>query len=791
MNYLKYDTKNKVISQEIFNPNVTAKTESIFSLGNGYLGIRSADEEKSVFNKEDFFVNGIFNKDSEDEVSELANLADLMTNTISLNGVVFQIENNDIYKKSLDIKKGILTREIIAKRSYGTFKLNFERFVSQSDLNVYGQKITIEVLELNNKDNIDVRLYPSIDATVTNSGTQHFSEGSKLRPSQTSLRMQQKTTFSKRLVVHNLVTKFLVNGELIQGGTDDYVIEIKRRLIRFNIKTNAKAGDKLELFKLMSVHTSVDDANEILSDETVVKNADLKLEFLQQSDYETLKNESIEKMNEKVWNQFDVEIVGDEKSEYEKLALDFGIFHLNSFVPKHSTFLNVGAKGLSGEGYQGHTYWDTEFFINPNYLFTEPKIVRNLLTYRYRGIESARNKAKEVKLREQESNLEGAQYPWEMAWPTDGEVCPYWGQADVVSGQQVPIASRRQEIHVSADVAFAIHQYYNITQDQQFMDTMGYVMIIDTAIFYSNRAEKQNDGTYSINDVMGPNEYKGNIDNNAYINRLAKYNIDLALSYIEKLSKSNPKLLKEIESKIPYAVNVDKLKEVSQKLKQQNPNKDLIIAENDQFLALPRIDVTPFQLLGDAGKKLFSTKEGHKRLCSQLVKQADVVLLTYLMPELYDYQTRKANFEFYEPITTHDSSLSAATYAIEAIRLRKMSKAYQLFRYALDIDMGQNMHSSDAGIHAGSLAAIWQMIVFGYGGLSYYDDKITLDPILPENWSKLRYKFSYLNTLIEVNVNKDHFTVRTVKQGQSVKLWVRNSLVELTNDELKFEVRHA
>lgn len=791
MNYLKYDTKNKVISQEIFNPNVTAKTESIFSLGNGYLGIRSADEEKSVFNKEDFFVNGIFNKDSEDEVSELANLADLMTNTISLNGVVFQIENNDIYKKSLDIKKGILTREIIAKRNYGTFKLNFERFVSQSDLNVYGQKITIEVLELNNKENIDIRLYPSIDATVTNSGTQHFSEGSKLRPTQTSLRMQQKTTFSKRLVVHNLVTKFLVNGELIQGGTDDYVIEIKRRLIRFNIKTNAKAGDKLELFKLMSVHTSVDDANDILSDEAVVKNADLKLEFLQQSDYETLKNESIEKMNEKVWNQFDVEIVGDEKSEYEKLALDFGIFHLNSFVPKHSTFLNVGAKGLSGEGYQGHTYWDTEFFINPNYLFTESKIVRNLLTYRYRGIESARNKAKEVKLREQESNLEGAQYPWEMAWPTDGEVCPYWGQADVVSGQQVPIASRRQEIHVSADVAFAIHQYYNITQDQQFMDTMGYEMIIDTAIFYSNRAEKQNDGTYSINDVMGPNEYKGNIDNNAYINRLAKYNIDLALKYIEKLSKNNPELLKEIESKIPYAVNVDKLKEVSQKLKQQNPNKDLIIAENDQFLALPRIDVTPFQLLGDAGKKLFSTKEGHKRLCSQLVKQADVVLLTYLMPELYDYQTRKANFEFYEPITTHDSSLSAATYAIEAIRLRKMSKAYQLFRYALDIDMGQNMHSSDAGIHAGSLAAIWQMIVFGYGGLSYYDDKITLDPILPENWSKLRYKFSYLNTLIEVNVNKDHFTVRTVKQGQSVKLWVRNSLVELTNDELKFEVRHA
>lgn len=791
MNYLKYDTKNKIITQDIFNPNVTAKTESIFALGNGYLGIRSADEEKSVFNKEDFFVNGIFNKDSEDEVSELANLADLMTNTISINGVVFQIKNTDIYKKSLDIKRGILTREVIAKRSYGTFKLSFERFVSQSDLNVYGQKITIEVIETTENKNVDIRLYPAIDATVTNSGTQHFSEGSKLRPTQTSLRMQQKTTFSKRLVVHNLVTKFLINGQLISGGTDDYIIEIKRRLIRFNIKANVKKGDRLELYKLMSVHTSVDDANEILSDEKVVENADKKLEMLLISDYETLKNESIKKMNEKVWNQFDVEIDGDEKSEYEKLALDFGIFHLNSFVPKHSTFLNVGAKGLSGEGYQGHTYWDTEFFINPNYLFTEPKIVRNLLTYRYRGIESARNKAREIKLREQESNLEGAQYPWEMAWPTDGEVCPYWGQADVVSGKQVPIASRRQEIHVSADIAFAIHQYYNITNDQDFMDKMGYEMIIDTAIFYSNRAEKQSDGSYSINDVMGPNEYKGNIDNNAYINRLAKYNIDLALHYIDKLTKNNSKLLNEILSRIPYSVNINKLEEVSKKLKQQLPNNNLIIAENDQFLALPRIDVTPFQLLGDAGKKLFSTQEGHKRLCSQLVKQADVVLLTYLMPELYNEEIRKANFEFYEPITTHDSSLSAATYAIEAIRLRKMSKAYQLFRYAIDIDMGQNMHSSDAGIHAGSLAAIWQIIVFGYGGLSYYDDKITIDPVLPENWDKLRYRFSYLNTLIEVCIDKTHFILRTVKQGEKVKLWVRDSLVDLSNNETKFEVRHA
>ncbi|PPJ44342.1 family 65 glycosyl hydrolase, partial [Rhizobium sp. KAs_5_22] len=137
--------------------------------------------------------------------------------------------------------------------------------------------------------------------------------------------------------------------------------------------------------------------------------------------------------------------------------------------------------------------------------------------------------------------------------------------------------------------------------------------------------------------------------------------------------------------------------------------------ENDQFLQLPKIDVKPFQMLGDASKKLFNTQEGHKRLCSQLVKQADVVLLLNILPHLYNKEIRKANFNYYEPLTTHDSSLSPATYAIEATRLKMIDSAYHIFKYGINIDMGPAMHTSNAGIHAGSLAAIYQMIVFGFG----------------------------------------------------------------------------
>nr|WP_284699741.1 hypothetical protein [Mycoplasmopsis cynos] len=249
----------------------------------------------------------------------------------------------------------------------------------------------------------------------------------------------------------------------------------------------------------------------------------------------------------------------------------------------------------------------------------------------------------------------------------------------------------RQEIHVSADVAYAVNQYFQITRDYKFMEEMGYEMIIDTAIFYSNRAEVQPDGTYEIKDAMGPNEYKGNIDNNAYINMFAKYNINLALKYIDFLKSKKPEIWEVIQTKIPYEIDYSKLKLVANNLKQQAPNKDLIIAENDQFLELSKVDISAFQMLGDAGKKLFSTKEGQKVLASQLVKQADVVLLLNILPHLYTKEVRKANFDYYEPITTHDSSLSPATYAIEAVRLRMLKQAYKLFKYGINIDLGKKI----------------------------------------------------------------------------------------------------
>lgn len=784
---LKYNTDKYTIEQVEFDPNLVAKTESMMALGNGYLGLRSVDEEVESYNKEDLLVNGIFNKDSAEEVTEIANLADSIQLPIFLDGKRFVVSKDDKYNKEINLKNGLLTRVITAKRDGKTFELTFKRFVSQANKHVYASFVEIKQTA---GDATTLTVMPRINGQTTNHGTQHFKEGQKRRLTLKSTQYQEETTFSKRFAVHNLITNPMINGKALEAGTDDYVVTMDRRQVGFKINTTISTKETFTMERLMSVNTSIENANGDIAHEDVIKKADKLHEELLKTSFDKLFEESV-KAWEPIWGQFNVNIKGEsEEAKYDRLSFAFSIFHLNSFVPKNDSNLSVGAKGLSGEGYQGHSFWDTEFFINPNYLYTKPEVVRNLLEYRYKGIEGARAKAAEKKERPEESNLEGAQFPWEMAWPTDGEVCPYWGQADVVTGQQVPIASRRQEIHVPADIAFAVDQYYDFTKDEKFMVDMGYEIIIDTAIFWAHRAEKQSNGKYMIKDVMGPNEYKGNIDNNAYINAFAVKNLELAFKYMDKLSADTEgkKVLDAAISRIPYEVPVDLMKDVMANLVQQQPNKDNIIAENDQFLGLDLIDVSPFQLLGDAGKKLFSTKEGHKRLCSQLVKQADVVLLTFLMPDKFSKEVVEANFDYYEPITTHDSSLSPTTYAIQAVDLRKMDLAYKLFNYSLGIDMGPNMKSCDKGIHAGAIAAIWQSIVFGYGGLRWVDGTLRFTPILPKQWEGLEYTVQYQGQEIAVSVSRKTFTLQLTK-GSKLDVTVNGEVVTLTKESQEFEVK--
>ncbi|UVD81908.1 glycoside hydrolase family 65 protein [Mycoplasma iguanae] len=770
---LIYDLDNKIISQIGYDKLKTAKTESIFAQGNGFLGIRAVDEERSIYNKEDFFIAGLFNKGDKNETTELANMADLLQTSILIDGEIFEILPEFEYSKSLDLKTGELKRTIRFQKNNKSFEFIFQRFVSQEFKNFYFQKITLKQLS---GYKTKIKISPMINGQTTNRGIQHFDEGFKKYVSKNTLQYEETTNESNIFVIHSMAIKAYLNNKLLESGNDDYVIKMHRRQVGFDISFELETNQEFKLEKNMSVFTNLNQPEKTKKD--IITQALKNIEILENQSYEDFAQDNTKHWNN-IYQEFDVKIHGKtDHAKYTQLALMFAIFHMNTFVPKNNPFASVGAKGLSGEGYQGHCYWDTEFFINPNYLFTNPSVAKNLLIYRYKGIEGARKKAAE-------SNLKGAQYPWESAQGDSGEVTPFWGQPDVKTFKQVPIASRNQEIHVSGDVAFAFDQYYQVTKDQKFMEDYGYEVIIDTAIYWAYRAEKK-DEYFVITNVMGPNEYKGNIDNNNFINLVAKRNLELALGYIQELkSTAEGKLiLEKVNQKIPYDYDINLMQKVAEKLVQQLPNENNIIAENDQFLKLPLIDVKPFQCLGDAGKKLFNTTEGHKRLASQIVKQADVVLSTFIFGELFSQEVAAANFDYYEPITTHDSSLSATTYTIKAIDFRKMDIAKKLFDYSINIDLGQNMFSSNEGIHAGSLAAIWQSIVFGYGGMRFLNKKLHFNPILHDQWEGLEYSILYENNRILVHVLENQFTLQLI-EGNGVDVYVNNQPYKLTKNKVE------
>ena len=234
------------------------------------------------------------------------------------------------------------------------------------------------------------------------------------------------------------------------------------------------------------------------------------------------------------WQKHPIKIKSEDPRD--QLAIRSAKYHLHSMVPAHDERMNIGAKGLSGQGYKGHTFWDTEVFMLPYFTFTHPEIAEKLLTYRYLGLAGAHKKAID-------NGYEGAQYPWEAAWPTDGEVTPVWGAADIVTGKAMKILSGFIEQHITSDVAFGVKQYLDVTGNQAFANEKAYEILVDTAKFWASRLEfDTSSAQYVITNVMGPDEYKEEINNNAYTNYTAHWNISYVIDLIEHLKAKKPEV---------------------------------------------------------------------------------------------------------------------------------------------------------------------------------------------------------------------------------------------------------
>lgn len=754
---LNYDNgsksnKNWIIKETCFDQNVLGKMEAISYLGNGYMGVRSSTEESYSEERRGMFVSGTFNKFDENEVTELPNMPDFIRMEISIDGEKLDLSRQEIrtYERTLNLKTGLLNRKVnIITKNNKAVALEFKRFVSLEDLHLIGQEITIE-----SDCELEIRIKSGINNQITNSGVQHFSEGKKRLYEDTIMQALFKTTQSKIDVICTTAHSVVCTSEVSS------LICMERRKIYMDYQIQLGNNDKLKVTKLSKIYTSRDREFDCFSLDQlrdVAKNSvkrDLFLGFDELFDVS-------EKKWKRIWDERSIDV--DSNNDFDQLAIRFAIYHLTVMAPAHDNRMNIGAKALSGEGYKGHTFWDTEMFLLPSFVWHAPKVARSLLEYRYNCLDGSRRKA-------QEYGYEGAMIPWESAWITDGEVTPKFGAADVVTGKELPVLTGFKEIHITSDIAYAVWNYYMSTDDQDFMERFGYELTFETAEFWQSRLEwNASNQQYEITDVIGPDEYSEIVSNNAFTNYMAHFSVDLAITYFEEISKNRIEVFDKLNNKLNLK---DKYKRWTDKLSKiylPEVNENNILPQDDTYLSLPTIDITKYKESENVAE-IIKDYNMEQLSSLQVSKQADVLVLFYIRESLFDKNVKKANFYYYEDKCLHDSSLSLSTHSVLASDLDERDLAYKLFEQACNIDLGPSPHRSDSGIHAASLGGMWQCAINGFLGVRRISNRLRIEPKLPENWNEITTKLYFRGEQLRVTANKEKLIIQNVSGSKEVEI---------------------
>ena len=733
-----------ILSETDFDPSALGKVEANFCLGNGYLGLRSAAEERYPLETRDLLVAGTFDRFSAEEVTELPNAADVTNIELTLDGERFDLTQGEIlaYERSLNIRTGLLTRNVRWRSRAGkTYTLCFERVVSLRRRHSIALRVT-----LTPEQDAVILMQSGIDGRQTNDGSQHFTEGQTRFYDKQYLQFAPRTIQSDITFVLDASHRFTVDGAPVTPKSD---INILRRRMFSVFSLALTAGQTLVMEKFANVYTSRDQEAEGL---TIQALQTLALDALKEDEamgFDGLAADSAACWEGKVWSRAPIEIDGPAD---DVLAVRFAQSHMQLMTPAHDRRMNIGAKGLSGEGYKGHTFWDTEIFLLPYFVFTMPEVARSLEEYRYLSLPGAHEKAAH-------NGFKGAQFPWESAWLDDGEVTPEYLGTDILTGLPTKVWSGLIEIHITADVAFGVWQYYVCTGDQDYMDRYGYELIFDCAKFWLSRLEPGEDGLLHMNDVVGPDEFKEHVNDNAFTNYMARWNIGKAIEYAALLKAERPELYAALNEKLGLDGLVPEWREKIDRICLTRPNENGVLPQDSTYLTLRDVDLSKYKKQAHVGG-IYKDYNQEQIVHMQVTKQADVMMLFFLLEDQFSRAVKRASWDYYEPRTLHDSSLSLSTHSVLACDIGEVELGYEMFRKASGIDLANdNPHSSDAGIHAASFGGLWQCAVFGFGGLRMVGGKLRIDPKLPAAWSRLRYTLMWRGQRLSVEVSQNEVCV--------------------------------
>lgn len=726
------EDNNWLLRERRFDPQKLNYNETIFTIGNGYLSTRGTFEEGYPGEEYATLIHGIFD-DIPIVFTELANAPNWLFYAIILEGERFSLASGEIlnYKRALDLRDGVLTREIQWRSPSGlTVDLRFDRFASLADPHLLASQLTITPIDFSG----DVRVHASMNRNVDNQGLVHWSLIDQEVSEDSAILCTLTRSSNIRLA---MAMRLGVQGgaKVHQEGWD---VDNQPTLIA---ESQVAEGETITIEKVLSVFTSRD-----VSDPH--KSAQSIMDRLPGASWETLRRANY-KAWEREWSTSDVIIEGDEEAQ---LAVRFCIYQLLIAGPRNDEFVSIGAKTLSGLGYRGHAFWDTEIFILPFFTYTQPHIAHNLLSYRYHNLPGAYRKASQ-------NGFEGAQYPWESA-ATGDEVTPTWVPHGTARDKLIRIWTGDLQIHISADIAFAIWQYWRLTGDEEFFLNRGAEVILATAKFWVSRAE-WNDKLhrYEFNNVIGPDEYHDHVDNNAYTNYIVAWHLMKSLEVYDWLVSNHPEITTALVDRLEISEeHLNEWRQVSLRIFQSWDVETNLIEQFDGYFQLQDVNLADYDPRNQSMQEILGI-EGVNQ--TQVIKQPDVLMLLYVLADQIDLPTLKANYEYYYPRTDHSygSSLGPAIQAIVACKLGLHEKAYEHFLRAALMDIKDLRGNTKDGIHAATAGGVWQAITFGFAGLKITQNKWEINPRLPSNWQRLAFKFYFQGKIQEVDITPEGFTV--------------------------------
>ncbi|HFD2039747.1 TPA: glycosyl hydrolase family 65 protein [Clostridium perfringens] len=755
------------ITEEEFLLKNNYRNETTFSLANGYIGTRGTFEEAYDFDVETGlegnFVNGFYESEHirygewnfgfPTESQSLLNLPNAKIIKLFIEDEEFSMLTGEIedYKRVLHMKEGRITRDLIWVSPKGKkVKISISRFVSFNNKNL--MEIRYKVTPLNFSGNL--KFISAIDANVEN-------HTRKTNP------LVDYGPFGKRLAndyIDSIKDELYYEGITLNSELSIACGAVNRisseNFIRKNFKNYelcgvsyefyAKENEEIILDKFIAYSTSLD-----MNCEKLHGFIKAILSDAEEQGYIEAESEQKEYVEE-FWRTADVIIEGDDALQQ---GIRFNLFHLMQSAGRDGK-TGMGAKGLSGEGYEGHYFWDTEMYVLPVFVYTKPDLAKKLLDYRYFTLDKARERARVL------GHDKGVLYPWRTI--NGEEASTYF-----------PLGTA--QYHINADIAYAFKLYVDVNDDFNYLKDKAAEVLCETSRVWANVGSFSEyvGNKYCICAVTGPDEYNAIVDNNFYTNLMARENLRDAIWALNKIKEKDQLAYDNLVKKIDLKdEEIEYWKKIIENMYFPYDEKRGVYPLDDGFMKRKPWDDSKIpkekrHLLYENYHPLFIFRQ-------RMSKQADAILAMYLHSNLFSIEELRKNYDFYQEVTLHHSSLSTCIFGILASQIGYDEEAYKYFSQSARMDLDDYHNNFYAGIHAANMAGTWQGIVNGFAGLRTNKGVLELNPTIPKEWNAYSFKIFYKKNLLEIKISKDEIEIRLL-EGENLELYVYGEKVYLKN----------